>query len=161
MIRNVTSQDAAQIAAIYNYYIRETVITFEETPLSEEDIKKRIDTLLAKGYPYLVIEKDKQVIAFAYLNTWRARSAFDITLESSIYLSSDIQGKGIGEKLYRELIDQGRKLKLHSLVAAISLPNEISQKLHEKLGFKLVGNFREAGRKFGKLVDCEFWQLSL
>lgn len=161
MIRNALPADAGQIAQIYNYYINETIITFEEKPLSQEEMEERIKTITAKGYPYLVYEKEKQIMGFAYLNTWRARSAFDITLESSIYLLPDTQGQGIGSVLYQELIGRARELKLHSLIAAISLPNDVSQKLHQKMGFQLVGNFKEAGKKFGKLVDCEFWQLFL
>ena len=161
MIRNVILDDAAQIADIYNYYIDHTIITFEEKPVSAEDIKGRIDKVRKKGYPYIVYEKDGLIIGYAYLSNWRERSAYDITLETSVYLAHEAIGSGVGTMLYKELIQRAKEMGIHSLIGVISLPNDESCRLHEKFGFTLVGNFRESGRKFGKLIDVEFWQLIL
>ncbi|NDV68873.1 GNAT family N-acetyltransferase [Dysgonomonas sp. 25] len=161
MIRGVQAADATQIAGIYNHYIENTVVTFEEEPLTSSEMQNRITSVLAKGYPYLVYEEGGKICGFAYLNTWRARSAFDITLESSIYIAPEAQGKGLGKELYTCLINKAKEINLHSIIAAISLPNDISRQLHREAGFELVGNFKEAGRKFGQLIDCEFWQLFL
>jgi phosphinothricin acetyltransferase len=97
-------------------------------------------------------------LGYAYLSNWRTRSAYDISLETSIYLDIQSMGRGIGTVLYKELIEKSREINIHSLIGVISLPNEASQKLHKKLGFQLVGNFRESGRKFNQLIDVEFWQ---
>jgi phosphinothricin acetyltransferase len=161
MIRDVTPADAARIAEIYNYYIEETIVTFEYDRVSESDIQQRIQKVQKKGFPYFVYEKDGKVIGYAYLNNWRERVAYDITLETSVYLDRDLIGEGIGSVLYQELIDRARKINIHSLIGVISLPNEQSQKLHRKFKFGLIGNFRESGVKFGKLIDVEFWQLIL
>lgn len=160
-LRNVQPDDAAQIVDIYNYYIEHTIITFEEELLSEADMRARIGKIQKKGYPFIVYEKDGLILGYAYLNNWRERTAYDITLETSIYLAYDAIGNGIGTILYKELIEQSKAIDIHSLIGVISLPNAESQRLHQKLGFTLVGNFRESGRKFGKLIDVEFWQLIL
>jgi phosphinothricin acetyltransferase len=161
MIRDVTFADAARIAEIYNYYIKETIITFEYDLVSEEDIKKRIEKIARKNYPYFVYEENGEVIGYAYANNWRERVAYDITLETSVYLDHKAIGRGIGSILYQELIDRAKEINIHSLIGVVSMPNEVSQKLHRKFGFNLVGNFRESGVKFGKLIDVEFWQLIL
>ncbi|GAB6009696.1 GNAT family N-acetyltransferase [Dysgonomonas reticulitermitis] len=161
MIRDVTPADAARIAEIYNYYIEETIITFEYDRVTESDIRQRIEKVLKKGFPYFVYEKDGEVVGYAYLDNWRERVAYDITLETSVYLDRNLIGGGVGSILYQELIDRARKINIHSLIGVISLPNEQSQKLHRRFNFELIGNFRESGVKFGKLIDVEFWQLIL
>lgn len=161
MIREATAADAGRIAEIYNYYIAETIITFEYDLVNEDDIRKRIEKVHSKGYPFFVYEKDGEVAGYAYLSNWRERVAYDITLETSVYLDHTLTGSGIGSILYAELIERARLIDLHSLIGVISLPNDTSRRLHEKFGFKLIGNFRESGIKFGKLIDVEFWQLIL
>lgn len=161
MIRDVTLADAARIAEIYNYYIEETIVTFEYDRVTESDIQQRIQKVQKKGFPYFVYEKDGVIIGYAYLNNWRERVAYDITLETSVYLDRNLIGGGVGSILYQELIDRARKINIHSLIGVVSLPNEQSQKLHRKFNFDLIGNFRESGVKFDKLIDVEFWQLIL
>jgi phosphinothricin acetyltransferase len=161
MIRNVLLSDAGRIAEIYNHYIEHTIITFEEDKIDAGEIERRIKAVQEKRYPYIVYEENGQLLAYAYLNNWRTRSAYDITLETSIYIDIDYTGRGIGTILYKALIDKSKEINIHSLIGVISLPNEASQKLHEKLGFQLIGNFRESGKKFNQLIDVEFWQYFL
>ncbi|MDR2621129.1 MAG: GNAT family N-acetyltransferase [Dysgonamonadaceae bacterium] len=158
MVQNVKLDDAERIAEIYNYYIENTAITFDEIPVTEEKIRQKIEEILAKGYPYIVYEEDGLLTGYAYINTWRPHSAYNITLETSIYLDVQHAGKGLGTKLYEVLIEESRKINIHSLIAVISLPNDLSRRLHEKFGFRLIGNFKETGVKFGRLIDVEFWQ---
>ena len=161
MIRDVTPDDAKRITDIYNYYIKETIVTFEYDPVSEQDIKERIKKVTGKNFPYFVYEQDGIVIGYAYLNNWRERVAYDITLETSVYLDHKATGSGIGSILYQELINRAQKINIHSLIGVISLPNPESQKLHRKFNFELIGNFKESGVKFDRLIDVEFWQLIL
>lgn len=161
MIRNVQLSDAKRIAEIYNPYIQDTIITFEEELVTEKDIAQRIEYITAKKFPYLVYEENNHVVGYAYLSNWRSRSAYDITLETSVYIDEKAQEKGLGSILYAELINRAREINVHSLIGVISLPNPISRKLHEKFNFTLVGNFKESGLKFNKLIDVEFWQLIL
>ncbi|MCC8145841.1 MAG: N-acetyltransferase family protein [Bacteroidales bacterium] len=161
MIRNVHLEDAPDIARIYNYYIDHTVITFEEENVSASEIDNRIRKITSKNFPFLVYEKNNQIQGYAYVDNWRTRSAYDITLETSIYIDKDYLGCGIGKKLYKELIRLSKTINIHSLIGVISLPNDSSRGLHENLGFQLVGNFSECGKKFNRLIDVEFWQLKL
>jgi phosphinothricin acetyltransferase len=158
MIRDVVLSDSARIAEIYNYYIENTIISFEEERVDSGEIESRIKAVLEKNYPYIVYEENGLLIGYAYLNNWRARPAYNITLETSIYLDIRFTGKGIGSALYKELIDRSKRINIHSLIGVISLPNEASQQIHEKLGFQLVGNFKESGKKFNRWIDVEFWQ---
>lgn len=161
MIRNVQLSDAKRIAEIYNPYIKDTIITFEEELVTEKDIVERIKAITKKNFPYIVYEENGKVVGYAYLSNWRSRSAYDITLETSVYIDKKAQAKGLGTILYAELINRAREINIHSLIGVISLPNPISQKLHEKFNFELVGNFKESGLKFNKFIDVEFWQLIL
>ncbi|MDR0541308.1 MAG: GNAT family N-acetyltransferase [Dysgonamonadaceae bacterium] len=158
MIRNVKLYDAERIAKIYNYYIENTAVTFDEDPVTVEKIRQKIEDIRAKAYPYLVCEEDGLLTGYAYINTWRPHSAYNITLETSIYIDPQYVGKGLGAKLYEALIEKSGGMNIHSLIAVISLPNDSSRKLHEKFGFRLVGNFKETGIKFNRLIDVEFWQ---
>ena len=161
MIRKVQLSDTESICKIYNYYIRETIITFEDQLLQPTDIEERIQKITELNYPYIVYEKEKRVVAYAYLNKWRPRPAFDISLETSIYVDCDFLRENIGIALYFELIKEAKKLNLHSLIGVISLPNDASRNLHSKIGFRPVGLVKEAGLKFNKYIDVEYWQLFL
>ncbi|MDU1889683.1 MAG: GNAT family N-acetyltransferase [Dysgonomonas sp.] len=161
MIRDVTLADAKRIADIYNYYIKETVITFEYDEIDESEMQSRILKIQKKGFPFFIYEADNKIIGYAYLSNWRERIAYDITLETSVYLDNKYTGNGIGSILYQELINRAQKINIHSLIGVVSLPNDQSIKLHQKFNFKLVGNFKESGIKFDRLIDVEFWQLIL
>ncbi len=161
MIRDIRLSDAEHIAQIYNYYIQNTIITFETKPINSQIMASRIRSVLNKNYPFIVFEENNQIMGYAYLDKWRSRKAYDITLETSIYLSHQARKQGIGTLLYDALIKKATTINIHSLIGVISLPNAASRRLHEKLGFELIGNFRKCGLKFEQLIDVEFWQLHL
>lgn len=161
MIRDVRISDAEEIANIYNYYIENTIITFETTPISCNEMALRINAILNNNHPFIISEANGYLNGYAYLDKWRSRPAYDITLETSIYLNHHFTRQGFGYLLYEELIKRARDMNTHSLIGVISLPNIASRKLHNKLGFDLVGNFKECGLKFGQLIDVEFWRLAL
>ena len=161
MIRNCLLQDAQAICRIYNHYIENTVITFEEEAVAPSDIAERIRIIQAKGHPYLVYEEDFKVIGYAYAGEFKSRCAYRFTLETSLYLSHVHLSKGVGTKLYAELIERCRMMKIHSLIGVIAVPNESSIAIHEKFGFKKAGFLSEVGYKFNKWIDVEYWQLML
>lgn len=161
MIRNVRPEDAEDIVAIYNYYIENTIITFELSKITPDEERKRIKKILDNEYPFIVYEEQGKIIGYAYLSQWRERAAYKNTLETSIYVHKDHLNKGLGQKLYKELIESGKKQGVHVLIGGLSMPNPQSQKLHEKLGFRKVGYFKEVGVKFNRYIDVEFWQLNL
>jgi phosphinothricin acetyltransferase len=160
MIRAATSIDAAAIAGIYNYYLRETAITFEETPVSDDEVARRIEDVVAR-YPWLVAEQDGAVVGWAYATEWKTRSAYRLSVETAVYVAPTHHGRGIGTALYAPLIVELKARRLHSAVGGIALPNPASIALHEKLGFKKIGHFVEVGRKFDRWVDVGYWQLIL
>ena len=160
MIRPVSIADAPAIAAIYNPYIEQTVISFEETPVSLNNMEARIRTISAE-YPYIVWEENNEVLGYAYLNRWRERNAYRFAVEDSIYIKMGHERKGIGRALLTRLIDGARRHSLHAMVAVITVPNERSVGLHEKLGFRKIGQLGEIGFKLGNWLDVGYWELLL
>ena len=158
MIRPACSEDAAAIAALYNYYVRETVISFEETPVSAQQMH---DRLLREGVPALVWEEAGQVAGFAYAHPWKERAAYRFTWESSIYLHPEWTGRGIGRRLMEALIPRCREAGCRSLIACITRENEASCAFHCALGFRQVSCFPQVGFKCGRWLDVVDYQLEL
>lgn len=161
MIRKVTPQDAGEVSAIYNYYIEQTTITFEESCLSASDLSARIEDLTSQNYPWLVYQKDGRVVGYAYAAPWRTRSAYRFTVESAVYVDRSIVGTGIGSQLYEKLFEELSKNGFKTVLSLISLPNQQSVRMHEKFGFLPVGHHREVGFKFDQWIDVGVWQLML
>lgn len=159
MIRNVEITDAKSICDIYNYYILNTVISFEEKPVNETEMIKRIRNL--NHLPWIIYEENDQIIGYAYTRNWRTRYAYRFAVESGIYLDFKETGKGLGTILYRELLTKYKIMDIHVVIGGIALPNPASIALHEKFGFKKVAHFKEVGFKFNNWIDVGYWQLIL
>ena len=157
-IRAATSSDAAAVAEIYNWYIANTVITFEVDPVSEDEMARRIAGVLA-NHEWLVLERAGELLGYAYAGRFRERAAYGQATESTIYLRHDLPGKGFGGPLYAELIRRTFARGYRHLVGAIALPNEPSVRLHERLGFVPAGRLVRIGYKFGRWIDVGNWQL--
>lgn len=149
--------DAVQICNIYNHYIKNSVITFEETETDETEIRRRINAV-TKNFPWLVYEEDSKVIGYAYADRWKERSSYRFSVENTVYVHKDHFGKGTGKILLQELIFKLKQKGIHSILAGIALPNEASIILHEKCGFTECGKLKEVGFKFGKWVDVGYWE---
>jgi L-amino acid N-acyltransferase YncA len=161
MIRPATSDDAARFAEIYNDYVTDTVITFEEEVVSVDEYAARIQAIVGSGLPWLVWESDGIVDGYAYAMPWRKRAAYRFTVESAIYIAKHQVGQGIGTQLYATLLNELQKGEYHSVMGLIALPNPASVKLHERFGFKKIGVSAEVGRKFDRWIDVGTWQLML
>ena len=161
MIRPATSADAAAVARIYNPYIAGTIVTFEEQEVSADDIAARMRVVEAAGLPYLVLEDGGRAVGYSYAAKWHQRSAYRYSVESTIYLEASARGRGFGRRLYTALLDELRKRQIHAVLGGISLPNEASVALHEKLGFKKSAHYPELGWKLGRWIDVGYWHLSL
>ena len=157
-IRDATSTDADTIRTIYNYYINNTVISFEESPLTIEEMQKRIASVQSANLPWLVYIDNQAVTGYAYASKWHQRSAYRHTVECSVYLKHDIIGNGIGSSLYTELLKRLQVLKYHAVIGGIALPNVASVALHEKFGFEKVAHYKETGYKFGQWLDVGYWE---
>lgn len=161
MIRAVTKTDTSSIARIYNHYIRETTVTFEEKEISPKEIQSRIQKVEAAELPWLVAEDDTQIVGYAYATKWKERSAYRFSVEISVYVSHQHHGNGWGSKLYEALFAVLRKQDVHLVIGGITLPNDASIALHEKFGMEKVAHFKEIGFKFGQWLDVGYWQLKL
>ena len=158
MIRSVNIKDAAALAEIYNYYILNSIATFEETIIDGKEMEKRIQSVIPQ-LPWLVYEEEGQVIGYAYANQWKARSAYRHSVESTVYLKNGETAKGVGSALYKELLKILTDTEVHSIIGGISIPNASSVHLHEKFGYEKVAHFKEVGYKFGKWIDVGYWEL--
>jgi phosphinothricin acetyltransferase len=160
MIRPVTIQDAPEICAIYNYYIANTTITFEEDALTPAEIEARICDITGK-YPWLVWDENGAVQGYAYAHKWHERAAYRFSAEDSLYLRHDARGRGIGKRLLGRLIEELCKMDIHVLMSVITVPNERSVTLHENFGFKKAAQFHEIGYKMNTWLDVGYWELLL
>jgi L-amino acid N-acyltransferase YncA len=160
MIRTATAADAAAIINIYNHYIATTTISFEENPVTEQEMAQRIKDVSA-SLPWYVEEQDGVVIGYAYATPWRARSAYRFSVESTVYVATSHAGQGIGKRLYQTLIADLRQRGIHVIIGGIAQPNAASVALHESLGFEKVAHFKDVGRKFEQWVDVGYWELQL
>jgi L-amino acid N-acyltransferase YncA len=159
MIRNAQEKDLKSLSEIYNYYIRNTVITFEEGELDQAEISNRINKVKSAGLWWLVAEENDRIAGYAYASKWNERSAYRNTVEVSVYLNKEMAGKGYGTKLYDELFRRLRDKSIHVVIGGIALPNPASIALHEKFGMKKVAHFEEVGFKFGQWIDVGYWQV--
>ena len=156
-IRNCQLQDAQQICDIYNFYVENTTITFEEVPVSVEEMARRIDAY-TKLCAWFVCEVDGVLVGYAYATKWKERSAYKLTVETTVYIRNNLSGKGYGKALYTALLESLRIQKFHVALGCLALPNEPSAKLHEFFGFEKVAHYAEVGRKFNRWVDVGYWQ---
>jgi len=160
-VRSASAADADTLARIYNYYVENTVITFEEEPVSAPAMAARVAEVQGLSLPWLVAEVEKKVVGYAYANKWKARSAYRHSVETTIYLEHGHEGRGVGKTLYSALLPHLRARGIHAVIGGAALPNEASVALHEKLGFDHVATFREVGFKHGRWVDVAYWELVL
>lgn len=158
-IRKAELSDAPRLLEIYDYYVRETAVSFEyETP-SLEAFTGRMAATLAR-YPYLVILRDGRIEGYAYAGAFKGRAAYDWSCELTIYLDRDARGRGLGRRLYGALEAALRDMGILNLYACIAMPagpdaylTTGSADFHRRLGFETVGAFRRCAYKFGHWYD--------
>jgi phosphinothricin acetyltransferase len=160
MIRSATIHDARPICGIYNYYVNNTAITFEEIPVSISEMEGRVKAVVSK-YPWIVWEEEGEILGYAYVNKWKDRAAYRYAAEDSIYIKNGAEGRGIGKKLLAALLEAADKTGVHALVAGITMPNDRSVALHEKFGFKKIAEFFEIGHKMDQWLNVGYWELIL
>lgn len=159
-IRNVQIADAAALAGIYRPYVEETAVTFEYDAPSAEAFGRRIAAISAR-HPFLVAEDDGgRLVGYAYASTFKDRAAYDWSVETSIYVARDLRGRGVGRALYGCLEAELRRRGICNMYACLASPRPgndrldgASRRFHERLGFRLVGTFRQCAYKFGQWYD--------
>jgi phosphinothricin acetyltransferase len=157
-IRIATVSDAGRIAEIYNHYIAKTVVTFEEAPVTGDEMRRRMTDVSASALPWLVAESGGRIAGCAYATKWKARSAYRFSVETTVYLGDGLGRHGLGSRLYEELFRLLKEKGVHAAIGGIALPNDASVALHEKFGMRKVAHFEEVGFKFGKWVDVGYWE---
>ena len=167
-IRIATPSDAKEILSIYAPYILQTAITFEYDVPTLPEFTRRIERTLMK-YPYLVAEKDGQIVGYAYAGPLHERAAYDWAVETSIYVKMDVKGQGIGKKLYAALEAVLRKQHIVCVNACIAYPDgendayltKDSVEFHAHLGYKMVGEFHQCAYKYERWYNMVWMEKSL
>jgi phosphinothricin acetyltransferase len=157
-IRGVVSSDAEAISEIYNHYVRHTIITFEDSPVPPTELINHIQQIQSIGLPWLIAESNDEILGYAYASKWKERAAYRLSVETTVYVQPNYFKKGIGSRLYTEIIEALQAKGYHAAMGGIALPNEASVKLHEKFGFTKVAHFAEVGYKFDRWIDVGYWQ---
>ncbi len=155
-IRVATKQDAKSLVEIYAPYVEKTAITFEYTVPTVEEFEERIERVLEK-YPYLVAERDGEIVGYAYASAFHERPAYDWAIETTVYVKQGKKKMGIGRELYEALekvLFEQNILNLNACVAYPQVEDEYltqnSIQFHEHLGYRFVGEFYQCGYKFGR-----------
>jgi phosphinothricin acetyltransferase len=166
-IRLATLQDAGAICDIYTPYVLTTAITFDITEPSVEEMSTKIETVL-KERPFLVAEKDGEILGFAYASAFRPREAYVHAIETSVYIRQDYKAKGLGRRLYTALEDILRLQHVYTANACISYiepPDEYSpatsRLFHERMGYKQCAHIPNCGRKFNRWYGIIWMQKQL
>jgi phosphinothricin acetyltransferase len=160
VIRAAQEADAAAIAAIYAPYVQKTAVSFEIKPPTAEMMAGRIAGSL-ETHPWLVADRGGEIIGYAYAGKHRERAAYRWTVDTTIYLDTAARQRGIGEILYRVLLDILRQQGFRSAFAEIVLPNPGSVRLHESAGFRQIGVHEDIGFKLGRWHDIGYWRKGL
>ncbi len=159
LVRDATEADLPAIRDIYNHAVEHTTAIWNETVVDLDNRREWFAMRKARGFPVLVTERDGSIAGYASYGDWRAFEGFRHTVEHSVYVEKDHQGAGIGKLLMTALIARAGENGIHVMIAGIEAGNVASIALHEKLGFRNGGTFREVGTKFGRWLDLTFMEL--
>lgn len=162
-IRLATEEDLVWLVDIYNYYVQNSVVTFDLEPLTHKDWVEKYRWLKGLELPFIVAASPSgQILGFAYVAPWRQKAAYRRTVEDSIYLRPAATGKRLGTRLLADLIDRSKAAGVKEIVAVISDKGaESSIALHERFGFKHQGHLGKVGFKFGRWLGTVLMQKSL
>jgi L-amino acid N-acyltransferase YncA len=161
-MRSAERADAVRIAEIYEYYVTNTVVTFDLVAPSVSDWEGHLRITKDAGYPVLVGCEDDRVIGYAYLSAWKPRPAYRYTAEVSIYVDPAYTGAGRGRALFERLLNEARLAGIRQVIALIADAGlGASIALHQALGFRPIGRMNRVGFKHDKWVDVDLLQLEL
>ena len=162
VVRAAVPADAAQVAAIFAYYVATSVATFEEVAPTAADWRRRLDELAGRNLPFLVAEADGSVCGFAYASPWRPKPAYRHTVEDTVYLSPGHTGRGIGSALLGGLLAGCAAAGARQVIAVIAdTGSDASAALHRRFGFTQAGLLAGVGRKHGRWIDTLLMQKNL
>jgi len=161
-LRTARESDVPMIAAIYAPHVRAGTATFEIEAPNADEMLRRWREITVRGLPYLVAEVAGRVVGYAYAGPYRPRPAYRFTVEDSIYVDVETQGRGVGRALLAKLIDESTRAGARQMIAVIGdSGNRASIGLHAALGFRHVGVLESVGNKFACWLDVVFMQRAL
>ena len=161
-LRAAGADDIATITAIYAYHVRTGTASFELEAPDEAEMLRRWRDVTERGLPYLVAVSGGEVIGYAYSGPYRPRPAYRFTVEDSIYVRTDAQGRGVGRALLAALIEESTRAGARQMIAVIGdAANVASIRLHAELGFRHVGVLSSVGNKFARWLDVVLMQRAL
>ncbi len=161
-IRDAEPADLPTLTAIYNHYVVASNATFDITPFTVDGRKAWFDTYSPGGrHRLLAADRDGEVLGYITSSPLRPKPAYDTSVETTVYCRPDAVGEGLGSQLYEALFAALADQDLHRAYAGIALPNDASVALHQRLGFTVLGTYREVGRKFDRYWDVRWFERSL
>jgi len=161
-LHDASIADMAQIQQIYAHHVIHGIASFETEPPTRDEMLSRRENILSKGLPYLVAKRDDQVLGYCYLAPYRPRYAYRFTCEGSVYIDETEQGQGIGKRLMQEAVKRATEGGWRQMIANVGNSSNVgSIKLHESLGFMIVGTLKSVGFKHGRWIDTVLMQLEL
>ncbi|MFC6012993.1 GNAT family N-acetyltransferase [Nocardia lasii] len=161
LIRDAEKADLPAVLAIHNTNIAASTAIWDTEEVGLEDRQTWFDDRAAAGMPILVAEIDGEVAGYASYGQWRPKSGYRHSVENSVYVDERFQRRGVATTLLTELIARAIESgRVHAMIAAIESGNSGSITLHERFGFRIVGELPEVGHKFGRWMDLTLMQLS-
>ncbi|MFC5953428.1 GNAT family N-acetyltransferase [Streptomyces pratens] len=167
-VRPGSEGDLTALTDLYNQYVRETAITFDTTVLTPEERRPWLLSHPVDGPYRLMVAtaatatgNSERILGYATSSPFRAKPAYATSVETTVYVAPDAGGRGIGTLLYTALFEALAGEDLHRAYAGIAQPNEASTRLHQRLGFRHTGTYREVGRKFGRYWDVAWYEKEL
>jgi phosphinothricin acetyltransferase len=153
-VRAASKADIPRLTEIYNHYVLNTAVTFDLEPYTVERRAIWLEQFALSGrYRLLIAQQEGRIIGYTGTTRFRAKAAYDTTVETTIYCAPESNGKRIGSRLYSVLFETIASEDIHRIVAGYTLPNPGSEALHKRFGFLPAGIFRENGRKFSRYWD--------
>jgi phosphinothricin acetyltransferase len=162
-LRAAEPRDIPDMLEIYNHYVANSTVTFDEDALTLAEMRKKFRIVADLGYPWLVaVSPGGNVLGYAYVTPWKPKAAYRFTVENSIYLGPASTGKGLGAALMAELLVRAKAAGIREVVAVIADKGaEASLALHQRFGFTEIGHMGRVGFKFGRWLGTVLLQKSL
>ncbi len=162
-VRDATLADLPSVREIYNHYVMNSTVTFDEKPMTNAEMRKKYEKVTGTKMPFIVAENPAgQILGYANVYPWKEKAAYRYTVENSIYLGPAATGRGLGTALLSELIERSRAAGLKEIIAVIADRGaEASIAIHQKFGFVEIGHMGKVGYKFDRWLGTVLMQKSL
>jgi phosphinothricin acetyltransferase len=159
-IKNITALDYPEVLKIYNYFVVNTTINFEQKPITILELSNMVDNI-TKKYPFIILYENTKILGYAYLSAFNKKTSYDITADLAIYLNPEVKSKGYGSILLLEIEKLARKQNIKNIISIITEENNASLQFYQKNGFTKVGQLNKVGYKFNRYLSVYYYQKTL